>query len=139
MCRFRTPRLIGGDSPLKVSDHYRHFDDSISAINDFDQRDFLYEVPYRTLIRTGYDNLITAGRSAAGDGYAWDVLRVIPPAIISGQAAGIACAQAIDAGKAIWDVDVPALQSELARENVLIPFADANIPAPSDAPGEHTD
>jgi hypothetical protein len=27
-------------------------------------------VPYRTLMRTGFDNLLTAGRSAAGAGYA---------------------------------------------------------------------
>ena len=91
------------------------------------------------MVRTGWDNLITAGRSAAGDGYAWDVLRVIPPAIISGQAAGIACAQAIDNGKAIWDVDVPALQAELARENVVIHFDDADIPVHSDATVEHND
>lgn len=139
MAQFRTTRRIDGDYVLQESDTYRHFADSVGAVNDFDRRDYLYEIPYRTMVRTGWDNLITAGRSAAGDGYAWDVLRVIPPAIISGQAAGIACAQAIDSGKAIWDVDVPALQSELARENVVIHFDDTDIPAHSDATVEHND
>ena len=139
MAQFRTTRRIDGDYVLQESDTYRHFADSVGAVNDFDRRDYLYEIPYRTMVRTGWDNLITAGRSAAGDGYAWDVLRVIPPAIISGQAAGIACAQAIDSGKAIWDVDVPALQAELARENVVIHFDDADIPAHSDATIEHND
>jgi hypothetical protein len=92
MCQYRTTRHIDGDYTLKESDFYRHFDDSISAICDFDRRDHLMEVPYRTLICSGYDNLITAGRSAAAEGYAWDVLRVIPPAIITGQAAGVAAA-----------------------------------------------
>ena len=54
---------------------------------DFDRRDYLFEIPYRALVKTGYRNIITAGRSAAGDGYAWDVIRVIPPAAITGQAA----------------------------------------------------
>lgn len=139
MAQFRTTRRIDGDYVLQETDTYRHFEDSVGAINDFDRRDYLYEIPYRTMVRTGWDNIITAGRSAAGDGYAWDVLRVIPPAIISGQAAGIACAQAIDSGKAIWAVDVPALQAELTRENVVIHFDDADIPAESDGTVEYND
>lgn len=139
MAQFRTTRRIDGDYVLQESDVYRHFDDSVGAINDFDRRDFLYEIPYGTMICRGWDNVITAGRTAAGDGYAWDVLRVIPPAIISGQAAGVACAQAIDSGRAIWDIDITALQAELARENVMIHFDDADIPAESDATVEHND
>ena len=98
MPQLRTTRRIDGDYTLLESDKYRHFEDSIGAIGDFERRDFLYEIPYRTLIRSGYDNLITAGRSASADGYAWDVVRVIPPAIITGQAAGTAAAQALEAG-----------------------------------------
>ena len=128
MCQFRTTRHIDGDYTLKVSDQYRHFADSISAINDFDQRDFLYEVPYRTLIRTGYDNLITAGRTASGEGYAWDVLRVIPPAIVTGQAAGLAAAQALDTGRGIDEIDVGALQKTLEAQRVMIHFDDAWVP-----------
>lgn len=87
MPQFRTTRRIDGDYTLTVADKYRHFEDSIGAICDFDNRDFLYEVPYRVLVKTGFDNLITAGRTASAQGYAWDILRVIPPAIITGQAA----------------------------------------------------
>jgi len=65
-----------------------HFGDSIAALNDFENTDWLYELPFRCLVKTGYDNLITAGRSASAEGWAWDVVRVIPPAIVRGQAAG---------------------------------------------------
>ena len=51
------------DYTLAESDAYRHFDDSIGAIGDFERRSFLYEVPFRCLVRRGFDNLITAGRS----------------------------------------------------------------------------
>lgn len=132
MPQFRTTRRIDGNYTLQVEDAYRHFADSIAAICDFERRDFLYEVPYGTLVRDGYDNVITAGRCAAGEGYAWDILRVIPPAILTGQAAGAACAQAIDAGCAITAIDVPTLQAKLAGENVLIHFDDALIPADTD-------
>jgi hypothetical protein len=128
MCQYRTTRHIDGDYTLRVEDVYRHFDDSISAICDFDHRDDLFEVPYRTLIRSGYDNLITAGRSAAAEGYAWDVLRVIPPAIVTGQAAGLAACQAIDTGKGIDEIDVSLLQKTLAEQDVMIHFDDALVP-----------
>jgi hypothetical protein len=128
MPQFRTTRHIDGNYTLRSEDAYRHFEDSVCAICDFDRRDYLMEVPYRTLICSGYDNLITAGRSAAAEGYAWDVLRVIPPAIVTGQAAGLAACQAIDTGKGIDEIDVAVLQKKLESQNVMIHFDDALVP-----------
>ena len=85
-------------------------------------------MPLRTLTRRGFDNMITAGRSAAGEGYAWDILRVIPPAILTGQAAGEAAALAMETDRAIADVDIAILQKRLAAENVMIHFPDEYIP-----------
>ncbi len=139
MCQFRTTRRIEGDYVLGESDTYRHFEDSIGAINDFDRRDYLYEVPYRTLINRRAENIITCGRTAAGDGYAWDVLRVIPPAIITGQAAGLACAHALDESRNIAEIDVKRLQRSLESCNVGIHFDDADVPKVSDSAAEHND
>ena len=80
-------------------------------------------------MRRGFDNLITCGRSAAAKGWAWDVLRVIPPAVLTGQAAGVAAAQALDANVPIWDTPIAPLQKTLADTGVLIHFDDAWIPA----------
>ena len=128
MCQFRTTRCIVGNATLRESDAFRHFDDSIGAISDFDRRDYLYEVPYGCLVRSGYDNLLTAGRSASGEGYGWDVLRVIPPAILTGQAAGIAACLAIDSCRAVAEIDIMNLQQQLAQTGVLIHFDDAWVP-----------
>ncbi len=128
MPQFRTTRRIDGNFTLREADAYKHFPDSVCAICDFERRDFLYEVPYGTLVRDGFDNVITAGRCASGEGYAWDVLRVIPPAILTGQAAGAAVCQAMDTGKAIWDIDVAELQKRLENENVMIHFDDSLVP-----------
>ena len=128
MPQFRTTRRLDGDYTLTVDDAYRHFDDSVAAVCDFDRRDYLFEIPYRTLVRKGYDNLITAGRSASGEGYAWDVIRVIPPAILTGQAAGNAAAMALEYGCSICDIDVAALQNKLEEQNVMIHFDDALVP-----------
>ncbi|MBQ3169843.1 MAG: FAD-dependent oxidoreductase [Clostridia bacterium] len=120
MPQFRTTRHIKGMYTLKADDAYRHFDDSVCLINDFDRRDYLYEVPLRCLIAETHKNLLAVGRAASAEGYAWDVLRVIPPAILTGQAAGIAASRAIDEGRAIQDVDISGLQKALEEKNVYI-------------------
>ncbi len=136
MAQLRTTCCIDGDYTLQESDTYRHFDDSIGATCDFERRDFLYEMPYRILIRSGFDNLITAGRSAAGEGYAWDVIRVIPPAIITGQAAGNAAVVALDSRCGIDKVDVVKVQAKQAEQNVMLHFDDALIPKDLENAGE---
>ncbi len=128
MPQFRTTCRLDGDYTLTTNDCYKHFDDSVCAINDFDNKYYLYEVPYRTLIRSGYDNVITAGRSASGDGYAWDILRVIPPAILTGQASGEAVSIALEDNLPLNKVDIKKLQSNLEKANVMIHFPDSYVP-----------
>ena len=128
MPNFRTTCHIDGDYTLQLSDCYRHFEDSVCAINDFDHRDYLFEVPLRTLTRRGFDNMLTAGRSAAAEGYAWDILRVIPPAILTGQAAGEAAVLALETGCPAAEVAIPELQKRLEAADVMIHFPDDYIP-----------
>lgn len=120
MPQFRTTRHIRGMYTLKADDAYRHFDDSVCLINDFDRRDYLYEVPLRCLITETHKNLLAVGRAASAEGYAWDVLRVIPPAILTGQAAGIAACRAINERADIQNIDIAGLQTALSQKNVLI-------------------
>lgn len=129
MAQLRTTRHIDADYTLKVEDAYKHFDDSVSAICDFDHRDILYEVPLRCLTKRGYDNILAVGRCASATGYAWDVLRVIPPAIVTGQAAGQAASNAIDEKCAVCDVDISKLQNDLEGQNMMIHFDDSLVPS----------
>ena len=138
MPQFRTTRRLDGDVTFREEDAYRHYDDSIGAICDFTRRDLVFEVRYGTICRRGYPNVFGVGRIAAADGFGWDILRVIPPAIITGQAAGIAAALAIDAGVEVADVDMAALQSALAAQDVMIHFDDAWVPEGA-APAETVD
>lgn len=128
MPQFRTTAHIQGDYSLKVMDAYKHFDDSVCAINDFDHRDHLWEVPLRCLTRRDYPNMLTAGRSADGTGYCWDVLRVIPPAIITGQAAAHAACLAIRENTAAGNVPICKLQDKLEADNIMVHFPDEYLP-----------
>lgn len=128
MPQFRTTAHIKGDYSFNVADAYRHFDDSVCAINDFEHRDHLFEVPLRALTRRDFPNIITAGRGADGTGYGWDLLRVIPPAILTGQAAGEAACLAIKTNTTVADIDIKTLQAKLEKENVMIHFPDSYVP-----------
>lgn len=128
MPQFRTTCHLDGDYTLTVNDAYKHFDDSVCAINDFDHRDHLFEVPLRTLCRRDYPNMLTAGRSASGDGYGWDLLRVIPPAILTGQAAAEAACLAIDTGVGVAQVDIKVLQGLLEQDDIMVHFPDSYVP-----------
>ncbi len=128
MPQFRTTCHIKGDYSLKVSDAYKHFDDSICAINDFEHRDHLWEVPLRTICRKDYPNMLTAGRSADGEGYGWDLLRVIPVAVLTGQAAGHTAVNAINENVGVADINIKLLQQKLTEDNVMIHFPDEYIP-----------
>ncbi len=129
MCQFRETRCIIGDYVFNAENElYKHFDDSIGAICDFEIKDRLYEIPYGVLVKSGFDNLITAGRTASAEGWGWDVLRVIPPAIITGQAAGEAAVIAIDDACDIAKVDITKLQTRLTEGNVMLHFDDSLVP-----------
>lgn len=129
MPQFRTTCRLVGDYTFSTKDVYRHFDDSVCAINDFDVKDHLFEVPLRALCRKDYPNMLTAGRSASAEGYGWDVIRVIPPAIATGQAAAEAACLAIDEGVSVAEVTIKTLQERIAKDGLLIHFPDEYVPA----------
>lgn len=131
MPQFRTTRRLVGGYTLKESDTFKHFDDSVGAICDFDRRDYLYEVPYRAMTDKYFGNLLTAGRTVSGEGYAWDVLRVIPPAILTGEVAGIAAALALESKKAVAELNLKELQQRICKTGILIHFDDKLVPAPN--------
>lgn len=122
MAQLRTTRRICGQYELTEKDVFTHFEDSIGCTGDWRKAGPIFEIPYRTLISPGLSNIITAGRTIASEGDAWEVTRVIPPASMTGQAAGTAAAQAVHKGCSLDKIDVQQLQQELADTGVLIHF-----------------
>ena len=124
MPQLRTTRHLVGDATLTTDDAYRHQPDSIATIPDFSDPTVLYEVPWRTLVKTGFPNLVAVGRCASATGYAWDVLRVIPPAILTGQAAGTAAAIALSSD---CQPDLPAINVAAVQRVLEVHDSPAHI------------
>lgn len=74
-------------------------------------------IPYRCLTPKGLKNVLTAGRCISTDEEAFGSLRVMPPCLVTGEAAGAAAAFAIrDSRCDVHAVDVQALRARLRAE-----------------------
>jgi FAD dependent oxidoreductase len=74
-----------------------------------------YDIPYRSLVARGVENLLVAGKCFSGTSEAVASTRVIPICMAQGQAAGTAAALA-GRGGAVRDVAIADLQRELRAD-----------------------
>jgi len=79
-----------------------------------------YYIPLSCLISNSVDNLLTAGKSLSADRYAFAAVRVMPPCIAMGEAAGITAAFAAQRGLKASDVPFKDVQSELLKNGAYI-------------------
>ncbi|MCL2125960.1 MAG: FAD-dependent oxidoreductase [Oscillospiraceae bacterium] len=79
------------------------------------------EIPYRSILPCGIDNLLAPGRHMSTDPVAIDWLNLIPQCIGTGQAAGVAAAVAVIKGTGTHDVDIKRVQDILVEQNVPLP------------------
>ena len=64
--------------------------------------------------------MLSAGRCISTAGEAWEIIRCIPQAALTGQAAGTALAMVIKSGATVQTLDVAALQGRLKAAGVLL-------------------
>ena len=132
----RESRRIIGDYVLRYEDWKRcaRFDDAIACCSykidiHGDRPNALrceelppgqyYQIPYRCLTPLGLTNLLVAGRSISASVEAHSSLRVIPPVMCIGQAAGIAAAMSLPAGD-VRKVEVRRLQARIRADGGVI-------------------
>ena len=118
--QLRMTRRIIGACTLDESDDHKAFDDSIGMTGDWRKRGPAFEIPFGTLCSPSLSNVLAAGRCISVTDAMWDVARVIPPAIVTGEAAGLAAALFDDLGNA----DVEKLQKRLCGQHVRLHLED---------------
>ena len=79
-----------------------------------------YGVPYRSLIAKGVDQLLIAGRCVSADSTAAGAIRVMPPCMGMGEAAGTAAALAVKTGTTVRKLDVQNLRNVLKENGVYL-------------------
>lgn len=76
----------------------------------------VYEIPYRSLLPQGYDNLLVAGRCISATHNAFGSVRVMATAMGIGQGAGTAAALAVREGWTTREVDVARVRKTLLAQ-----------------------
>ena len=122
MAQFRRTRRIKGLYLLKEADALKHFDDSIGCTGHWLKPGIVYEIPYRALVSRDIPNVLASGRIISASGDAWEATRVIPPAALTGQAAGIAAALAIRKKCSVTELPVAELQKGLQNSGVILHY-----------------
>ncbi|MBQ9815157.1 MAG: FAD-dependent oxidoreductase [Lachnospiraceae bacterium] len=121
----RCSRRLKGEYYLTPFDFAFHneFDDVIAwhstvcKINDSAP----IEIPYRTILPVGVENLLAPGRHLSADNVAIDWVSLIPQCIGTGQAAGIAAAVALEDGSTVHTVNIKKVQDILVAQDVPLP------------------
>lgn len=78
-------------------------------------------IPFRSLLPVALKNVFVAGRCISTDHYAHGSLRVMPPCLVTGEAAGVAAGQIFRSGNVdVHNVDIPKLRSRLKEVGQLL-------------------
>ena len=75
-------------------------------------------IPYRSMLPQSVKGLLVAGRATGGDRVAHAATRNMACCAVAGQGAGVAAAQAVRSNAELDAIDIAALQTELARQEV---------------------
>ena len=121
----RCSRRLKGEYIMTPFDYafHREFPDTIAwhsticRINDSAP----IEIPYRTILPKGVENLLCPGRHISADSIAIDWMNLIPQCVGTGQAAGVAAAVAVTDGTTVRDVNIERVQDILVDQDVPLP------------------
>lgn len=80
-----------------------------------------YQIPFRSLVPRGAENVLLAGRLAGADRQAYGAIRVMVNCNQTGEAAGVAAALAAQSGGGIHEVDTRELRKLLCEGGSLLP------------------
>ena len=124
----RSSRRMKGEYFLTVKDmaDNQPFEDTIATFPDLDRGQASLDhpnmyIPYRSLLPKEVDNMFVACRAFSSDKDVQEYFNLIPHCIAFGEAAGTASALALKAGVGIKNVDIKALQKQLAKQGVPLP------------------
>lgn len=124
MAQFRTTRRIVGQATLTDGQDGVHVPTSVGLVPDWRKPGPVWEIPYGALLPRGVTGLLAAGRCISSAGDAWEVTRVIPPAALTGQVAGVAARLAISGDTTPDALNVGDVQRALQRHTIPLHVAE---------------
>ena len=120
MAQFRTTRRIEGQQNLVDGMMATHFGDCVGLVADWRGGKDVWEVPFGALLPRQATGLVTAGRCIAAAGEAWEVMRVIQAAALTGEVAGLAASESVRLDTTPDLLDVGDLQRQLSERGFVL-------------------
>ena len=96
MPQFRKIARIQGRRTWEKEGERQGHPDSVGLYGDWRKPGCVWEIPYEILLPRGLRNVLAAGRCVSAEGDAWEALRVIPAAALTGEIAGTAAALSLE-------------------------------------------
>ncbi|HEY9074947.1 MAG TPA: FAD-dependent oxidoreductase [Anaerolineaceae bacterium] len=118
MAQFRMTRRIEGVESILENQNNLHRATSVGLTGDWRKPGPVWEIPYGALVPKGVQGILAAGRCIDSRDDAWQVLRVIPPAALTGQIAGVAAGLAVRSGITPDQVPADQVQREMHRRGI---------------------
>lgn len=128
MADFRIAARIKGISTIPHNTHNTYFADSIGMAADWGSVGTVQEIPYSAMIPEKGKNIITAGRCISAENYSWELVRSIPAVAVSGEAAGVAAALAVQNDTDFASLDYKLLQNKLYDRGCKLHLSDVDLP-----------
>ena len=118
----RITRVLHGAATVRVADvkAKRRFPDSIGVGGAAAGEHHPWQIPYGALVPAKVDNLLAAGRCISAEMRMADLVRLIPNCFVTGHAAGVAAAVAVQAGCCPRDVDVQKVRGILQQQKAYL-------------------
>jgi hypothetical protein len=113
-------RRLVGDYVLEKADGDRRFADAIARTGHWTKRGVVYDIPYRCLTTASVSNLLASGRCISTSRYAHQATKEIPPAMATGEAAGVAATHALNDAGDVHAVDVDAVRRDLSAAGAIV-------------------
>ena len=97
--------------------------DAIAITGHWTKYGAVYAIPYGCLVPNELDNLLVTGRCISVDHQTHNATKEIPPALATGEAAGVAAGLALEQRGRASEVEVGALQARLRARGAIVDYA----------------
>lgn len=125
--QFRRTRRIVGLATMSDGQDGHHVSDSIGLVPDWRKPGPVWEIPFGALLPVKTKGLITAGRCISSEGDAWEITRVIPAAVLTGEVAGTAAAMAVQHNTTPDTLDAGDVQTVLRERGIPLHLEDVGL------------
>jgi hypothetical protein len=120
MHQIRMTRMIVGQERVLAANMNKRCETSIGLAPDCRQANAVWEIPFGAILPQKVEGLLVIGRCSSAEGYAWQVTRLVPAVVLTGQVAALATALALKTGTLPDRLNVADVQRAAEAKGIVL-------------------